>query len=117
MCEQHKENQEEDSRGDEGHIQEIQVGAMEVDVEGKNQDEEKIRNHRYSFRGRWVDRVYMKKDHQSENSSGLEYADSIRKRVDIHFSDKQNSWTADTLKHTGVEMENLGIRNYKIFQL
>lgn len=86
MCEQHKENQEEDSRGDERYIQEVQVGTMEVDVEGKNQDEEKIRNHRYSFRGRWVDRVYMKKDHQSENSSGLEYADSIRKRVDIHFS-------------------------------
>lgn len=117
MREQHKENQEEDSRGDERYIQEVQVGTMEVDVEGKNQDEEKIRNHRYSFRGRWVDRVYMKKDHQSENSSGLEYADSIRKRVDIHFSDKQNSWTADNLKHTGVEMENLGIRNYKIFQL
>lgn len=27
----------------------------------------------------------MKKDHQSENSSGLEYADSIRIKVDIHF--------------------------------
>lgn len=66
MCEQHKENQEEDSCGDEGYIQEVQVGTMEVDVEGKNQDEEKIRNHRYSFRGRWVDRVYMKKDHQSK---------------------------------------------------
>ena len=38
------------------------------------------------FDGRWVGRDYMKKDHQSENSSGLEYADSIRKRVDIHFS-------------------------------
>ena len=38
------------------------------------------------FDNRWVGRVYMKKDHQSENSSGLEYADSIRKRVDIHFS-------------------------------
>ena len=117
MCEQHKENQEEDSRGDERYIQEVQVGTMEVDVEGKNQDEEKIRNHRYSFRGRWVDRVYIKKTTRVRCSSDLECADSIRKRVDIHFSDKQNSWTADNLKHTGTEMENLGIKNYKIFQL
>lgn len=88
MHEQHKEDQEEDRCGDEGYIQEVQVGAMQVDVEGKNQDEEKIRNHRYSFRGRWVDRVYMKKDHQSENSSGLEYTDSILERGNIHFSDE-----------------------------
>ena len=50
MHEQHKKDQEEDRCGDEGYIQEVQVGAMQVDVEGKNQDEEKIRNHRYSFR-------------------------------------------------------------------
>mgnify|MGYP005804895823 FL=1 len=32
----------------------------------------------------------MKKDHQSENSSGLEYADSIERRVSIHFwNDKE----------------------------
>ena len=105
MCEQHKENQEEDSRGDERYIQEVQVGTMEVDVEGKNQDEEKIRNHRYSFRGRWVDRVYMKKDHQSENSSGLEYADSIHKRVDIHFLSNGRRSVDLQVIHMGIEIQ------------
>ena len=42
------------------------------------------------FDNRRVDRDYMKKDHQSENSSGLEYADSIERRVSIHFwNDKE----------------------------
>ena len=58
------------------------------------------------FDGRWVGRDYMKKDHQSENSSGLEYADSILGRVSIHFSVGKESIPMPLVVHPGMGAQN-----------
>ena len=58
------------------------------------------------FDNKRVDRDYMKKDHQSENSSGLEYADSILGRVSIHFSVDKESIPMSLVVHPGMGAQN-----------
>ena len=55
-----QQHQEKDGCGDEGYVQEIQMGSVLVHIDGEQHEDEEIRGHIASFRSQ-VDRVYIKR--------------------------------------------------------